>query len=126
MKIKKSNQDIYTACIGLNNLIQQNLTLPIKVNFFLDKNYKILSNLAEEIESTRRAICEKYGKLNENKNVYECENKEDQEKANEELQELANIEQEFEIHMIPLKDFGNIDISIQQMQAISFMIAEDD
>ena len=46
-------------------------------------------------------------------------------KAEQELQDLFNIEQEVDIRTCSLSQIEGIDLTLEQMQAIMFMIIED-
>jgi hypothetical protein len=44
--------------------------------------------------------------------------------AQKELNDLFNLEQELNIHVFKLDDFDNIELTVQQLSAIMFMIEE--
>lgn len=120
------NSEIYT--IGLNltqNVVNANLHLPIKINFYLQKNITSLLALAEEIEKTRNEVLQKYGTINSETNAYDFEG-ENLEKANNELMELFELEQEVPVYMISLEDFGDVELDSNQVRAISYMIQEEE
>ena len=84
MNVILTNNKIYNYADGLmKNFSNQNLKLPIKINFYLQKNQLELLTLAQEIEKQR-------------------------------------------IYKVKLKDFGNLELTSGQMQALLFMIEEED
>lgn len=121
-----NNQQIYNYALSLRNCFGSDVTnirLPIKINFFLQKNIRTLSEAANEIELSRLAIAQAYGAMNEDGSGYIVP----QEKiieANQDLNELFALEQDIPLHMFKLDDFGDIELSYQQMNAIMFMIEE--
>lgn len=120
-----TNNEIYTTAIALSqNVANANLCLPIKVNFYLQKNITALMEIAQDLEKSRTEILQKYGKQNDSGN-YDFEG-DNLEKANEELTELFKLEQEVPIYEINLNDFGNVELDGKQVQAISYMIKEEE
>ena len=60
-----TNKDIYNFYFLLNeNLINENIILPIKVNFAIQKNFNILLELSEEIENSTYVLETKDGVIN--------------------------------------------------------------
>lgn len=122
-----TNDQIYTFA---NNLMQEfnnnnNIQLPIKVNFYLIKNKNLLIKLAQEIEQSRNMILNKYGKPSEDGTQYFI-SQENTEIAQKELNDLFELTQEVKIYQFPLTAFNDMDaLTIQQMEAIMFMIEEE-
>ena len=119
--MKLTNNKIYEYA---TNLIAFNIEgkLPVRINFFLQKNIQKIIALGQEIDSAKLGIGEQYGTLNEsggysippeNLNI-----------ANQELSDLMNLEQEIDIHIFKLDDFDGIELTTQQLSAIMFMIEE--
>ena len=60
-----TNKEIYNFYFLLNeNLINENILVPIKVNFAIQKNFNILMALSEEIENLKQTFNEKTKKIN--------------------------------------------------------------
>lgn len=121
-----TNNEIYAIAIQLvEHITKIDLSLPVKVNFYLQKNVTAVVNAATELERTRNEILQKYGTLDPETGNYSFEdNKVDQ--ANAELMELFECEQEIPVYMISLDAFGDTELTTQQVQAISFMIEEEE
>ena len=57
-----TNKEIYNFYFLINeNIINENITLPIKVNFAIQKNFTLLLKLSEEIEQVKQKICAQNG-----------------------------------------------------------------
>jgi len=122
--MKLTNKQIYDYILNLNQAFNNNQQkLPIKLNFYLQKNKNLLLDLSNEIEKMRMEIIQTYGKPDlENNNTYIIP-KENIETAQKELDELLKIEQEVNIYKMKFEEIPNdIDLTIEQMEAILFMI----
>ena len=122
--MKLTNKQIYDYILNLNQAFNNNQQkLPIKLNFYLQKNKSLLLDLSNEIEKMRMEIIQTYGKPDsENINTYIIP-KENIEIAQKELDELLKIEQEVNIYKMKFEEIpNNIDLTIEQMEAILFMI----
>lgn len=121
-----TNAEIYGLSQALNIAFNtEEKYLPAKVNFYIQKNKNLLSQLNDAIQQTRMNIITHYGYLeSENSDTYQFE-KEDLVQANKELAELLNITQEVSISTIKLSDLDGLDFTPKQMQALLFMIEED-
>jgi hypothetical protein len=117
--------EIYGHAQSLNSLFGPTceLKLPVKVNFFLQKNIKILLEAAQDIETNRLLIAKNYGKLNEDGTAYSIDPA-NTELVNKELANLFEIKQEVTIHMFKLEDFDGLEFTFAQMNALMFMIEE--
>lgn len=123
--MKLTNNKIYNYAINLSKVFNAgDQYLPAKVNFFIQKNKKMLIGLGADIEDARIAILNNYGELAEDGVTYNL-TANNIDKANKELNDLLQIEQEVPISKIKLSDLNGIDFTIEQMQAIMFMIDED-
>lgn len=121
-----TNNEIYNIGLQLaEHIVNVNLALPVKINFYLQKNVNTLMEIATELEKSRSEILEKYGTFNEESNNYSFEG-EEFEKVNEELQELFELEQEVPVYEIDLDAFGNIELDTNQVKAISYMIKDEE
>jgi len=119
------NEQIYTSAQLLNQFFNVNCDckLPIKINFFLQKNIKLMSALAMEIDQARMDIAKQNGVLNEAGDAYIIP-EDKQAQVNQALDELFNLTQEVSLHIFKLEDFENVELTYQQMNAIMFMIEE--
>ena len=121
-----TNRDIYTytplLATQFNNETCE-MKLPVKINFFLQKNIKILIDLAQEIEKCRVAIITTYGTLDKEKMIYSF-SEENTQQVNQELNDLLNIEQDVPLYVFKLEDFDGLEFTFAQMNALMFMIEE--
>ncbi len=120
------NSEIYNYANALaQEFGQQEVKLPLKVNFYLQKNLKELVALAQDIEQQRVSIASEYGTLNEETQQYEIPS-ENIDSATRKLNELFNLTQDVKIYKVKLDAFGDTDITNAQMQALLFMIDEEE
>ena len=118
------NIEIYMLATQLTaafNEQEEESKLPIKINFFLQKNINKIIELGQEIDKLRSEIIQKYGVLNEETQQYDIP-QEKLEEAQKELNDLFSIEQEVKINMLDINLFDNVDISEKKGNAILFMI----
>ena len=120
--MKLTNNEIYSYAIALNEAFTDNTQrLPMKVNFYLQKNKKILTELGQDLEESRKDIIKAYGKT-EDSIHYEIPT-ENVEIAQKELEDLLALEQEVEIYMIKVDNLpDDISLTTAQMEAMLFMI----
>jgi hypothetical protein len=120
--MKLTNLNIYNYAQKLNSAFTENKQyLPAKVNFFIQKNAATLTAAAKIIEQSRISIIQHYGDTDEaTGNIQVPQDKLSE--ASKELEDLFNIEQELNISMINIDAFGDIELSIEQMNAIMFMV----
>lgn len=120
-----TNNEIYNYASELISEfnLECGIKLPIKVNFFLQKNIKTLAELAQEIDNSRMLIAQRYGELNAAGTSYVVP-AEKMAEAQRELNELLDIAQDVSIHVFKLDDFNGIELSYKQMNALLFMIEE--
>jgi len=103
------NSEIYMLAIGFLKNFDGETTLPIKVNFYLTKNKQYFVRLGAQIDEMRK-------KIGENP---------DKEQVKKELQNLSELEQEVSFYQVDLEDFGNVDLSMEQIEILQFMIKEE-
>ena len=126
MNITLTNNQIYNYVNSLiENFSNIDIKFPVKVNFYLQKNQNTLLALAQEIEQERIKIAQEYGVLNEETERYEVPPKKIQE-ASQKLNDLFDLTQEVKLYKIKLEDFGNIELTSGQMQALLFMIEDEE
>ena len=125
MNITLTNNQIYNYTNSLiENFSKSDIKFPVKVNFYLQKNQNTLLALAQEIEQERINIAQEYGILNEETEQYEVPPEKIQE-ASQKLNDLFDLTQEVKLYKVKLEDFGNIELTSGQMQALLFMIEDE-
>lgn len=97
--------------------------MPAKISYFIHKNRTKLTEQMGFIEKARVDIIQHYGTMDAVTGAYNVPD-EKLDEANKELSELLNIELDFEISMIKLSDLDAIEFTLEQMEALSFMIEE--
>jgi predicted nucleic acid-binding Zn-ribbon protein len=121
--MKMTNLEIYNSAKVLVDTFADNTKyLPIKVNFYLQKNKKTLIALAQDIDDARMSVIRNYGTLDETGEQYiiPAEKIAD---ASRELDDLLTLEQDVEIYKIDINSFPeDIMLSMEQMEALMFMI----
>ena len=126
MNITLTNNQIYNYTDSfIKNFSQKYIKFPVKVNFYLLKNQNTLLSLAQEIEQERINIAQEYGILNEETQQYEIPPEKIQE-VKKKLNDLFNLTQEVKIYKVKLEDFGNIELTPDQMEALLFMIEDEE
>lgn len=117
------NSEIYTIANDLAEAFKDNSQkLPIKVNFFLQKNKKLLIGLAQEIEESRLSIARTYGTLDAKSGNYLVP-ADKIEAAQKDLFNLFDIDQVIDIVKISYDDLDpNMELTTAQMEALMFMI----
>ena len=121
--MKLTNNQIYTYATDLAAAFQDaNLKLPIKINFYLQKNKETLMAMAQDIEKARIDLLSNYGSLDQETNRFTI----DPDKisiATKELEDLFNLEQEVNIYTVSIDNFGDdLTLTTGQMEALLFMI----
>lgn len=120
-----TNLEIYTTAQALMENITTDINLPVKVGFYIQKNMKKMTELAQEIEKSRMEIFDKYGEKDEENNQYKFD-KSVQEQVQKELNDLFDLTQDVKTNMLELDWFDDIDLNANQIAAISYMIADDE
>lgn len=121
--MKLTNITIYNLAKTLIEVFQDsNQYLPIKLNFFIQRNKKTLLDSAQGIDEARIAILQHYGTHNPQTNEYTIP-PESLDIVNKELEDLFCLEQEINIQMVKIEDIpDDISLTTGQMEAIMFMI----
>lgn len=120
-----TNLEIYAYADALMNAFKEEITLPVKVNFYLQKNMTRMIDAGKEIEKTRMEIIQKYGTPTEDGQSVEVA-AEMVETVNKELEDLFALEQEIKVNEIALDAFDSIDLTSAQVGAIAFMIKDEE
>lgn len=118
-----TNNEIYVYTRQLMEAFQDGeQRLPVKVNFYLQKNKNTLLALAQDIERARIEIAQTYGTLDETGEQYQIPN-EKLADASKELDDLFNLEQEVNISKINIDSLSDdLTLTTAQMEAIMFMV----
>ena len=129
MVIRKlmTNNDIYNHANNLLSAFEDvaNLSLPVKVHFYFQKNMDFIVKRAQDIEKSRTEILDKYGTLDQETQTYKFEEA-DVEKVNQDMRDLFSLEQEVKIHVIPMEWIEDMELTAKQVNAFSFMFDMDD
>lgn len=118
-----TNNEIYTYTRQLMDAFNDGeQKLPIKINFYLQKNKNTLLGLAQDIEKARLEIAQNYGTLDDAGEQYVIPNDKLAE-ASKELEDLFSLEQDVAIHKISIDSLSDdLMLSAAQMEALMFMI----
>lgn len=124
--MKLTNLQIYNHATALLEEFgaECEIKLPVRINFFLQKNIQTLSELGKEIETARLKIVQSYGQITETGDAYTIP-ADKIEAATAELNELLGLEQDVAIRTFDISAFDNVDLSYKQMNALMFMINDD-
>lgn len=120
-----TNNEIYIYAKNLTEAFDdKDQKLPIKINFYLQKNKNTLIELAAAIEVARIGIAKNYGTLDTEGQQYIIP-PEKMEEVNKELVDLLTLEQEVQIYTINIDNLSDdISLTTAQMEAIMFMIEQ--
>lgn len=118
-----TNSEIYNIATILGKAFEdEKQVLPVKVNFYMQKNRSTLTALAQEVEKARVEILQKHGTLNEETNQFEFSS-DVAETVIQELNDLLSLEQEVNIYTVSIDNFGDeLTLTTGQMEALMFMI----
>lgn len=118
-----TNEEIYLTDQKLNKSFEQsNQYLPARINFYIQKNKKIIADLASVIEESRNAIILEFGSPDGEGKVTISQDKIPE--ANKEIHDLFSIQQEVNIDLISLESIEDYSFTMDQMEALMFMIEE--
>lgn len=98
---------------------------PAKITFIIQKNISILKKLSEEIYLIRDNIIQHYGSPDSENNETYMISEEYRDIAQKELDDLIEMEQEVLILKLKISDIENLEFTMNQMEAIMFMIEEE-
>ena len=129
MVIRKNmtNNEIYNHANNLLSAFEDlaNLSLPVKVHFYFQKNMDNIVAMAQDIEKSRTDILNKYGTFDEESKGYKFSN-EVVEQVNQDIIDLFSLEQEVKIYVIPMSWIENMELTAKQVNAFSFMLEFDE
>lgn len=116
-----SNREIYNIGMKLNDFFSSDMTkekyLPAKINFLIQKNKLEFFKTCVQLEKVREDVIKKYGPIQD---LSEAELN----SVNNELDELLDLTQKINIAMIKLSDLEGLEFTLEQMDALIFMIEE--
>lgn len=120
-----TNNEIYIYAKNLAEAFDdKDQKLPIKINFYLQKNKNTLIELATAIEAARIEIAKNYGTLDTEARQYIIP-PEKMDEVNKELIDLLTLEQEVQIYTINIDNLSDdIALTTAQMEALMFMIEQ--
>ena len=123
--MKLTNNEIYLYAKKIAEAFDdKDQKLPIKINFYLQKNKNTLVQLAQDIEQSRLLIAKNYGDLDEEKQQYTI-SPENMDIVTKELNDLFNLEQDVQIYTVKIDQFDDdLTITTAQMEALMFMIEQ--
>lgn len=118
-----TNNQIYNYANQLiGAFMDSSQRLPARLNFIIQKNKRVLTNLAQDIEKARLEIAENYGTFDAESGQYIVV-PDKMAAAGQELEDLFNIEQEVNIATISADSLSDeLTLTTGQMEAILFMI----
>ena len=121
--MKLTNRKIYEYALMLAEAFKDNeQKLPIKINFYLQKNKATLIELGQGIEQAREELIQTHGERTEDGNQYVIP-KEKISVVQSELEDLLNLEQDVNIYTVSIDSLNNdLMLSTAQMEALMFMI----
>lgn len=96
---------------GFNELIE--ITLPVKVAYYVSKNVKKVVSEIKDFEENRVKLAQKYAKKDKDGVPLIEDNQfvmEDMQGFNKEFVELANIDVEFDFPALTIEQFGNSEV----------------
>lgn len=121
--IEMTNGKIYDLAGMLLANFDGELVLPVKINFYLQKNMNKIVEMGRDIEKSRIEILNKYGEPDEETQQYNF-TQEVADKVTAELSELMALTQEVKIYTVELDAFDSVELTGKQMSAIEYMIED--
>lgn len=125
--MKLTNTQIYSYAQNIQHFNETNISLPIRINFYIQKNISNILDEAISIEKSRNFIIKKYGHEDPDNQGTFIFDEDKIDIVQKELDDLGSIEQNIKIHKIKLSELvnANVDINTNILQAIMFMIEDD-
>ena len=122
--MKMTNTEIYTYAMKMAEAFtDETQRLPVKVNFYLQKNKNTLITLAQDIEASRMEIVRNYGTPNPDNDGQYIIAADKVAEAQKELSDLLALEQEVNIYTVNIDNIpDDLALTTGQMDAIMFMI----
>ena len=115
-----TNLEIYNYVEKVNKNFTGAEVLPIKLNFYFQKNNKILMEAMKELEEDRMNIGRKYGTETEDGFRLDPDKIEE---ADKEYRELMSLTQELNLYTIDISTLpDDLALTTGQMDALSYML----
>ena len=121
MKLTNGYILTYTEALVEEILSNERLKFPAKVNYIIQRNYKKLLEIAQDVANERLKVCEEYATSKEN-DTYRFEDKDKLQKANKELSGLLLIEQDINILTFDIDAIEDMMLTNKQMEVLMLMI----
>lgn len=113
--------ELINAKDAIDHLITQ--TLPAEVSFRLARIVRQLDPVLQDYEATRKQLCERYGKLDAEQNIYQFEG-EQREKFQQEFDSLLESEVQIPGERIPLTVLKQVHLSTVDALNLEWLISE--
>lgn len=123
MKRLFTNGELYSLSQNLiENPIKEDTYIPIKLNFYIQKNIETIMSEYQKIEKHRINIVKHYGEFDDKGQITIPQDKIME--VNAELDNLSEIKQEVDLHMLTLEEVQDLKLSTGELKSIMFMIDE--
>lgn len=119
IKIFTSNELFNIAEYISNNPFRTDTYIPVKYNFYIQKNIEIVLKEYERIQKHRRDILMHYGETEGDEFTIPKDKIND---TNKELEELSNLEHELDLTILSINDIENLELTTGELKSIMFMI----
>lgn len=115
----------YEMDMHLDNLkaIADKKDLPGRLSYAIAKNMRKMKEELQEYLETKYDLIKKYGELKDDR--YQIVDNDKVKAYAEEIQDIANMEQTLDLVTVTPDVFDSINISVDEILALEFMIEED-
>lgn len=115
----------YEMDMHLDNLkaIADKKDLPGRLSYAIAKNMRKMKEELQEYLETKYDLIKKYGELKDDR--YQIVDNDKVKAYAEEIQDIANMEQTLDLVMVAPGVFDSINISVDEILALEFMIEEN-
>lgn len=120
--MKYSNKKLSSIIDGLNETANQNIELPSVVAYTIAFNRNAISKALEPYYEVRNSIIKKYS--NGSGTIDEKSNPEEYAKAISEITKISEEEIEIELRTIPFDKIKDLNLTLNFINSIYFMIEE--
>lgn len=122
IRLFTNNQIYKIATIISENPFKNDTYIPIKFNFYIQRNIEAMLQEYQKIEKHRNDIFKHYGTMTGDQFTIPQEKIEE---VNKELESLGEIKQEVNITMIPLSAIEELSLTTGELKSIMFMIDDE-
>lgn len=119
IKTFTSNELFNIAEYISNNPFRTDTYIPVKYNFYIQKNIEIVLKEYERIQKHRRDILMHYGETKGDEFIIPKDKIND---TNKELEELSNLEHELDLTILSINNIENLELTTGELKSIMFMI----